>query len=249
MKLIEIQHRGKSFDDLDMIHYDGVNDINCSSQDLTSLKGSPQKMTPGTSFFCSNNALRTLEGAPQTVGSTFDCSRNFLVSLEGGPKVVRYNYFCYQNKLQTLEGAPNEVGWQFVCSNNALVSLKGAPQKTGSSFTCTSNLLKSIDGVPSEVGGGLICDRNKITNFHDIHKQLKSVKGRIVFDGNPITSHVLGLLMIEGVTRFTYDDDADVRDILNYALFLFRDSPKKRVLYAQKRLLDEHENGQELAKL
>ena len=57
-------------------------------------------------FYCSNNQLTSLEGAPQKVWG-FDCSRN---------------------QLTSLEGAPREVGGYFSCSNNKLTSWKGLPE-------------------------------------------------------------------------------------------------------------------------
>jgi len=40
----------------------------------------------GRDFYCSNNRLITLEGAPKEVGWNFNCQDNELISLEGAPK-------------------------------------------------------------------------------------------------------------------------------------------------------------------
>ena len=61
-------------------------------------------------FFCSNNSLTSLEGAPRKVGGGFYCSNNSLTSLEGSPKKVGGNFFCHDNKLTSLEGLPKEIG-------------------------------------------------------------------------------------------------------------------------------------------
>ena len=135
------------------------------------------------------------------------------------------DFYCYYNELTSLQGGPKEVGGDFYCSDNKLTSLQGAPTKVGSHFYCSNN---------------------KLTSFKDL--PLKKMNGIFNFRNNPIKSHVLKLLLIEGVRAFICLDKL-LQDILNDALEQFPNEPKKRVLYAQKRLLDEHENGQELAKL
>ena len=59
------------------------------------------------------------------VGGDFYCSDNNLTSLEGAPeKVVIGSFYCFKNKLSSLEGAPKEVGRDFDCSFNRLTSLE-----------------------------------------------------------------------------------------------------------------------------
>ena len=49
-------------------------------------------------FYCWNNQLRTLEGAPRGVGGNFYCYRNPLISLEGVPEVIEGN-FLFKNTI------------------------------------------------------------------------------------------------------------------------------------------------------
>ena len=79
----------------------------CSDNKLTSLEGAPQ--TVGGNFFCEINKLTSLEGAPQTVGGGFDCSYNDLTSLEGAPRTVGGNFFS--DKFQLEKGEWNMAGW------------------------------------------------------------------------------------------------------------------------------------------
>jgi hypothetical protein len=88
-------------------------DFYCDNNQLTTLEGAPQTVTKG--FSCSRNQLTSLEGAPQTVGRDFFCSYNLLTSLEGAPQTVQGNFRCYHNQLTTLEGAPQTVGGIFYC--------------------------------------------------------------------------------------------------------------------------------------
>ena len=52
------------------------------------------------SFYCENNQLTSLVGAPQKVGS-FSCGNNLLTSLEGAPRKVRFKgwFFCDDNPV------------------------------------------------------------------------------------------------------------------------------------------------------
>ena len=171
-----------------------------------------------------------------------------LTSLKGSPKKIIGNFKCDDNNLKTLEGGPDFVGRSFDCTRSNLVSLKGAPRHVGTSFYCTQNKITSLEGCSRHIGASLVCGWNPITNFHDVHKYIDHVGQVFNFNNTVIESHVLGLLMIEGIEEFKTYDKTLLR-ILTAALEQFPNEPKKRVLYAQKRLLDEHKNGQELAKL
>ena len=48
-------------------------------------------------FYCYDNQLTSLEGAPITVGGGFDCTCNNLISLKGTPNRVGGNFLCYNN--------------------------------------------------------------------------------------------------------------------------------------------------------
>ena len=88
------------------------------------------------SFYCGDNQLTNLEGAPRHVGGYFNGCRNRLTSLEGAPDHVGEDFDCYDNQLTNLEGAPNHVGGDFNCAHSPLISLKGAPDHVGK-FWCS----------------------------------------------------------------------------------------------------------------
>jgi len=126
----------------------------------------------GGNFYCSDNKLTTLKGAPQEVGRGFDCSDNNLTTLEGAPQEVGGAFVCYGNKLITLEGAPQEVSYGFICDNNQLTSLKGAPRVVGGAFVCDSNQLTTLEGAPQEVGEGFSCDNNQLTTLEGAPREI-----------------------------------------------------------------------------
>ena len=147
----------------------------------------------GGDFDCYNNELTSLEGAPDHVGGDFDCDNNEFISLEGGPSRVDGSFSCHHNQLTSLKGAPSHVGADFSCSNNQLASLQGAPCRVVGNFYCTSN---------------------RLTSLKDVHRQITEIRGVFACRQNPIKSHVLGLLLIKGITEIQLDHK-QVGEILN----------------------------------
>jgi hypothetical protein len=91
----------------------------------------------GGHFFCYNNSLKTLAGAPKSVGGNFSCHKNSLKTLAGAPQRVAGYFYCGDNSLETLTGAPHWVGGDFNCIINPLETLTGAPRSVGGSFWCS----------------------------------------------------------------------------------------------------------------
>ncbi len=118
------------------------------------------------SFWCNDNQLTSLKGAPQKVGGDFDCNSNLLTTLQGAPQDVSGNFYCSDNQLISLQGAPQEVSGGFYCRLNQLTSLLWAPQKVGEDFSCSGNQLTSLQGAPREVGKGFYCNFNNLTTLH-----------------------------------------------------------------------------------
>ena len=116
--------------------------------------------------------------------------------------------------LSVMGKQPMHFNGHFSCSNKKLTSLKGAPSSVSGYFSCYSNNLTSLEGAPSSVGGHFVCSRNKLTSLHNIHKQIKHIGLNANFEFNPITSCVLGLLLIDGL-KTVYLGNTKVQDILN----------------------------------
>ena len=160
------------------------------------------------------SVLTVLRQQPQKVDGDFYCSNNQLTSLEGCPQEVGGHFSCSGNELTGLVGCPQKVGGDFWCSGNELTGLVGCPQKVGGTFYCHSNQLTTLKGGPQEVDGNFYCSFNELTNLKDIHKQIKFIGGQANFLGNPIKSHVVGLLLINGL-KHVYLDNEEVMNILN----------------------------------
>lgn len=85
-----------------------------------------------------------------------------------------------------------------------LSSLVGAPQSTGWKADFSWNLLQNLNGITKDIGkdehGELYLFDCGLTNLKDVHKHVHQV-GTIHLGGNPIASHVLGLLKIKNLRR------------------------------------------------
>ena len=166
-------------------------------------------------------------------GGNFYCANKRLTSLEGAPSRVSGHFDCANNELASLAGAPSHVGGGFFCSDNELTSLTGAPSRVDGNFYCAFNKLRSLAGAPSHVGGDFDCSHSKLTSLKDVHKHIAEIKGEFKALNDPIKSHVLGLLLIKGITKVQLDN-MQVTEILN------RHLGKGRVgmLMAQEELIE-----------
>ena len=135
----------------------------CHDNDLTSLEGAPREV--GGGFYCQGNKLVTLEGSPETVGGDFSCINNRLTTLDGSPDTIGGSFSCRNNRLTTLEGAPEGVGRDFLCQGNNLTSLEGAPKVVGGDFSCYENALTTLEGSPDTIGGSFSCRNNRLTTL------------------------------------------------------------------------------------
>jgi hypothetical protein len=93
-------------------------DLDLSNMNLTKLPDILKDITVGGNFYCGNNNLTSLEGAPKSVGASFACSNNKLTSLQCDHITVGGDFYCSFNKLTSLVGAPKSVGEDFICHSN-----------------------------------------------------------------------------------------------------------------------------------
>lgn len=117
-------------------------------------------------FYCYNNKLTSLVGAPHTVGGEFNCFNNRnLTSLTGGPTTVGGEYNCAISGLTDLVGSPDKVGG-FNCSNNKLTTLQGSPEQLGGYFNCSENKLTTLEHIPSTINGDFHCRGNELVSTY-----------------------------------------------------------------------------------
>ena len=169
-------------------------DFYCDDNQLKSLEGAPSRV--GGNFYCDNNQLKSLEGAPSSVVGSFDCRSNHLKTLAGAPSSVDGGFYCYGNKLKTLEGAPSRVGGNFNCSGNRLESLEGAPSSVGKGFDCIDNpkLKQSeIDAYKAKLKKVQVIDKSikleeNAMKYKDFYLNEHESDGPIAIDADQLTT-------------------------------------------------------------
>jgi hypothetical protein len=142
------------------------------------------------------------------------------------------DFDCYEQRLTSLRGSPNFVAGSFVCRNNYLTSLKGGPEEVVYNYDCSKNKLTSLEGAPKIIGGYFYCAFNSLTSLEGIHLKISRIDGYANFKKNPIKSHVLGLLLIDGLHKVWFDNE-NLDEIINKYLKGSRD-----VFECQNELMD-----------
>jgi hypothetical protein len=152
----------KAFESLSVLTEDQKAWINKSTSGIWSIGGDGKVNIDG-SFYCQKQSLSSFNGIKfGRVSENFFCNENQLESLDGAPQTVGNEFYCYNNKLKSLKGGPQMVGGNFYCERNQLRNLKGAPQIVGKSFFCEKNNLESLEGAPWIIGETFYSDHVKV---------------------------------------------------------------------------------------
>jgi hypothetical protein len=183
----------------------------------------------GGNFWCWNNQLTTLAGAPQSVDRNFSCYNNQLTTLEGATQSVGGDFSCSNNQLTTLAGAPQSVGGAFLCNNNQLTTLAGAPQRVGASFDCSYNQLTTLEGAPQSVGGSFNCIHIQLTTLQG----LPAVPGTLFLSYSP-TLPLLRCLLAKKVEFVPELNNTTIETILNK----YAGKGRREMFWCQKELED-----------
>ncbi len=138
------------------INEDGTVDVNGSvSLCRIGLTKLPLRFGKVTGYFdCSSNQLTSLEGSPYYVGGYFSCKYNRLTSLESCSKFVLYDFYCGNNQLTSLEGCPKTIYSHavFFCENNNLVDFKGFPEDFDGYVNFTNNPVNELlRNIPKDI--------------------------------------------------------------------------------------------------
>lgn len=201
-----------------MVKASDISDLKKSVKDGKFTKdGSHLVLSRGSATTFNNRMLKSLVGGPATVEEDFNVAHNKLTSLEGAPSFP-------------LDNGGMATG-NFICSFNQLTSLEGAPYAVFD-FTCNYNKLTSLEGCPKYINGTLNISDNLLSNLKDIHKHIQEVGQIIMLTGNPLKSHVLGLLKIEELTSIIFSDNVKLERIINKYL------PEGDIFECQQELID-----------
>lgn len=102
-------------------------------------------------------------------------------------------------------------------------------------FYRSDQKLTDLTDIPGEIRSGLHCRDNKLESLEHIHKRITKTNGTLDFRNNPIKSHVLGVLLIEGTTKILLDEQV-VQGIVNK--YLPNTRGNAAVIECQNELID-----------
>lgn len=161
-------------------------DVDLSEQSLTHFP--VQYGYVSGNFTCARNRLKSLRGAPLSVGGTFDCSYNEIKSLAYSPVTTKLH--CQSNSLTSLEGIKNVSMYTVRADRNQLVTLKGMPKFCRNLFVSDNQLL-DLDYCPDEMDV-LVCRHNPLTvkNIGSVIKDLFITHEVILPKKQPRTMYV-----------------------------------------------------------
>jgi hypothetical protein len=80
-------------------------------------------------------------------------------------------------------------------------------------FVAMRSHLATLEGLPQRIGGNFYCP--KIKSLSGIEKIVKYVGGAFLFTKNINPTHILGTLLIAGVTEYNFDRDGPIDNIMN----------------------------------
>jgi hypothetical protein len=116
--------------------YDYKGDLDFFELSLKSLTEIPIKFRKVKgNFWCSNNQLISLQGAPLEVGGRFWCSRNKLISLQYAPSTVGVSFFSLNNSL---------------LSKKCLSVVKGEFNAEKNPFSITDKVIETVKLMTNE---------------------------------------------------------------------------------------------------
>lgn len=135
---------------------------------------------------------------------------------------VEGNFLWAFTHLTDCSRMPDSVGGVFSINDNKIESFVGCPNTVNHSVDISGNPASSLEGIPRVIKGSLQAQSMpNITSLQGIDELIDEVHD-IDFTNTPIQSHVLGLLLINGLTQVT-TGNSDLDDILNKHLAGDRD--------------------------
>jgi hypothetical protein len=106
------------------------------------------------------------------------------------------------------------VSGNFFCSNADITSLKGVPQRIYGYFSCYGTNITSLEYAPQHVGGDFHCNQARyLRSLSGTDKIIKHVGGRFCCDDR--ATHLLSLLLIEGIKKIDVDNNDIVGAIMS----------------------------------
>ena len=221
MKLIELHEAADAESSVTDLAYD-KNNSNLSNVNLFNVKdfirvapnGERVKVWEAPFVIEHKHNVSSLEGSPIHCKKKCEIHSRILKSLEGAPEIVDAMFYIDAPLLTDLKGGPKEVQ-TFIfygdLDRSKLTSLEGSPEKCQSFSIEHVKKLSSLKGITPNLVELKLDNCVGLKSFKDIHKHVKSLKKLFLINTIP-SSHILGLLLINGLSFLSYEIDDDVYD-------------------------------------
>lgn len=133
--------------------------------------------------------------------------------------------------LETLDNFPEVVEGNLTVMFNDLTSFKGGPRTVKGACTVEGNFeLSSFEGAPERIEGDLNIRQTGFASLQGIEDHIKFIGGKLIAkdmkrveklpDGKSklsdgqVTSHIMGVFLIDGITKVELDNEA-IAKIIN----------------------------------
>ncbi|HEY4963074.1 MAG TPA: hypothetical protein VIH90_00055 [Candidatus Saccharimonadales bacterium] len=130
--------------------------------------------------------------------------------------MTRVEDFCTINPFEMYTRRPDgiiDVNGDVKITQSAGTTIPIRFGKVAGSFNCAHTQLKSLQGAPEIVGGYFSCCATKITSLSGVDKLIKNIDGEFLCNSN--VTHILGLLLIKGITKINVDNGGPIDKIMN----------------------------------
>jgi hypothetical protein len=114
-----------------------------------------------------------------------------------------------------------DIGGLFSVQCTSITSLKGVPSVVNEMFSCSGTNITTLEHAPAIVRGHFYCNDTHIKSMSGVDKMIKQIEGE--FECRPraddlwgtlTPTHLLGLLLIDGIRMF-YFDNKEVSKIMS----------------------------------
>jgi hypothetical protein len=172
-------------------------DFDISDNELTSLEGSPKKVTG--SFMAHKNEIFSLRGGPKEVGESFIILHNNITSLEYSPTLVKEDFICSHNPLKELDGLNNVLGYIFTEVYIPNIKCQKYDYKGVTTYKYPADLvIKYLDKQYIS-----LTDEEKA--FEETRKNLESVITKMLKEGS-LTREKINDNLIKNLTKYHLDE-------------------------------------------
>jgi len=120
--------------------------------------------------------------------------------------------------ITSCHNMPDEMvgDGMYIITENQITDFRGGPPQVNGLVVVSDNPASSLEGLPRVIRGNLVCDNMpNLKNLKGISDYIDEIDGEFeASQGTQIESHILGLMLIQGLTKVTIGNP-EVESIIN----------------------------------